>query len=629
MLFFAPPRPLARAAVFALALPAACEASEVPNDEIEGLQPFVVGECGSWNPPQATPPGAPIAERSCAQGVCFTEQAEAAGLGTTHFVPTHPTQLDCIFPRTTLSGASVPREDCAHQWGTGGASVGDVDGDGWPDVFMTRLAAPDHLFLNQGDGTFVDVAAQVGLEGCSWTNGSVFGDIDNDGDLDLLVTSLGAHAHQLWINQRSETGELRFIDEAEARGFALTSAQLHAGQSVTLGDVNRDGWLDVHVNEWITTGQLPAPTDPDFARHGGRLLINLGEGVFEDRSQAYGVTLEGADELGIFAFASTFVDLDEDGWQELVITVDSGSSRLFWNQAGASYLDGTQAAGVNLERSAMGSSFGDLDGDGRLDWFVSAIAEEGVCAWDETPPCYDDDHSGNRMYLAQGARSFAEASLELGLRDGDWAWGVEMFDFDNDADLDLALANGWYGRDNFGQLSHLDTPARLWLNPGAAAVQAAVQGGGEPFEELAAARGLLDTEQGRTLLSFDYDRDGDLDLLITTHAGAPRLFRNEGGDELAWLRVELEGRSSNRDGRGAKLRVQVEPEGPWQVREVGAASHFLGEGELIQHFGLGPDFEFGVDRVHRVEVEWPASGTLDVFESVGGGETLRVIEGES
>jgi hypothetical protein len=92
--------------------------------------------------------------------------------------------------------------------------------------------------------------------------------------------------------------------------------------------------------------------------------------------------------------------------------------------------------------------------------------------------------------------------------------------------------------------------------------------------------------------------------------------------------VDVEGVTSNRDGRGAKVRVQVEPDGPWQVREVGVASHFQGEGELVQHFGLGAGFEVGVDVVYRVEVEWPASGILQGFDQVAGGQTLTVVEGE-
>jgi hypothetical protein len=589
--------------------------SETGDDD--GLQEFEPGVCGSWGPPPAAPAGDLPPEQDCADGApcpVFTEVAAAAGLGTVQFVPTHPSDSTCIFPWPTDDGLT-PQQDCEPQWFTGGVAVGDVDRDGWPDVYLTRLAAPDHLLRNLGDGTFVDIAAEVGLGECSWTNGANFGDIDDDGDLDLLVTTVGDYAYQLWINQLSETGELQFEEQASARGFAFASTWMHSGEGVTFGDYDRDGWLDVHVNEWIRAEHMPAFGDPALALHGGRLLHNLGEGMFEDVTAAAGVELSMLDEDGMFGFSSTFVDLDGDGWQDLAIAIDFHRSRLFWSNGDGSFTDGSALANVNRESNAMGSAFADADGDGDLDWFVTSIAEADECDPDETPPCWLG--SGNRLYSYAGERTFALATDTAGVRDGAWAWGTTFFDADNDGDQDLALGNGWPGRDLHGGLYHADTPTKLWINDGTGVMS-----------EEGEARGVFDKGQGRGMLSFDYDRDGDLDLLLANHAGSPKLFRNDGGNRNAWLRVEVQGTVSNRDGRGAKLRVQVEPDGAWQVREVGAGSHFLGETELIQHFGLGPEFEMGVDRIHRVEVEWPVSGVVKGFDVVAAGQTLLVIEGE-
>jgi enediyne biosynthesis protein E4 len=600
--------------------------SDAPTDESESdtgelpssFDPLI---CGSWDPPAALEPGTPPPEQPCPPGgpcPVFTEVAAQAGLGTVHYLPTHPAELACIFPRPT-SGGLMPQQDCEPQWFTGGVTVGDVDGDGWPDLYMTRLAAPDHLFLNRGDGTFVDIADAVGLGECSYTNGAVFGDIDNDGDLDLLVTTVGGHAYQLWINLLVETGELRFEDQAEARGFALSSVALHSGQSVTLGDFDRDGWLDVHVNEWIRTDQMPGPDHPDLAAHGSRLLRNLGDGSFTDVTEAYGVGLLGNDDRGIFAFSSTFVDIDGDGWQELAIAVDFHRSRLYWNLDGLAYLDGTNVAKVNRESNAMGSTWADVDLDGDLDWFVTSIAElRNECLPEQEPPCWAS--SGNRLYRYAGAREFSLMTDEAGVRDGAWAWGAAFFDADNDGDQDLVLVNGWPGRDLNGGLYHHDTPTKLWINLG-------LDAGVAPMSEEGEARGLFDTGQGRSVVAFDYDRDGDLDVLVINHAGSPRLFRNDGGSQAAWLRVAVQGTTSNRDGRGAKVRVQAHEGGPWQVREVGVGSHFLGEGELVSHFGLGGGFDPAADTIFRVEVEWPASGLVQSFDAVASGQTLVVVEG--
>ncbi|MCA9680881.1 MAG: CRTAC1 family protein [Myxococcales bacterium] len=592
--------------------------SESSSDSETGEEPFDPLICGSWNPPAATPATTPPAQQPCPDALCpiFTEVAAEAGLATQQYIPTHPADLACIFPRPTESGLS-PHLDCEPQWFTGGVSVGDVDDDGWPDVYMTRLAAPDHLFRNRGDGTFVDIAAEVGLDLCSYSSGSNFADIDNDGDLDLLVTGKGETHHWLWINQLVETGELAFVDEAELRGFALSSSLPHGGESVTLGDYDRDGWLDIHVNEWLRVEQAPLPADPDFPVHRARLLHNLGAlgeaGGFEDLTEAMGVDLWGLDLDGTFAFSSTFADLDGDGWQDLAIAVDFHRSRIFWNMGpGMPFYDGSNEAHVNLETNAMGSTFADVDGDGWLDWYVTAISEPDTCDEGETPPCWSG--SGNRLYRYIGDRDYELRQDQLGVRIGYWAWGTTFFDLDNDGDQDLTVANGWPGRDLHGGFYHQETAMRLWINQG------------EVMSEEGAARGVADTGQGRGVVSFDYDRDGDLDLLVANHAGSPRLFRNDGGNRNPWLQVEVEGTVSNRDGRGAKVRIQVVDGGPWQVREVGVGSHFLGEGELGQHFGLGADFDPAVDRIHRVEVEWPVSGAIVSLDQVQAEQRLLVVE---
>lgn len=575
-----------------------------------GFDPLV---CGSWDPPEAMPAGMPPPEQACAaEGPCpfFVDVTQAAGLDTLQYVPTHPADFACIFTRYTESGPS-PLQDCEPQWFTGGVTIGDADGDGWPDVYMTRLAAPDHLFLNQGDGTFVDIAAEVGLGECSYTNGAQFGDIDNDGDADLFVTGMGSDRHYLFINLLRETGELRFEDQAESRGAAMVSSVPHSGESVTFGDYDNDGWLDAYVSEWLRTPLFPADAaEQDL--HGGRLLHNLGPGqpgVFEDVTAAMGVELRGNDERGVFAFSAGFVDFDRDGWQDLAVAVDFRHSRLFWNDAGQYYVDGTSAAQVNRETNAMGSAIGDLDNDGFIDWYVTSIAQEGECDEGDTPPCWLA--TGNRLYINQANRVFLREEDVYAVRDGAWAWGTAMLDLDNDRDRELVLANGWPGRDLEGGFYHLDTPMKLWMN----------QGPGMPMIEEGELRGVDDRQQGRGLVGFDYDRDGDLDLLVANHAGRPTLLRNEGGNQNRWLRVALEGTQSNRDARGARVLVSLGPQEASLVSEVGAGSHFLGEGELVQHFGLDAASE-----VVQVEVFWPVSGQTQFESNVATNQTLTFVE---
>jgi hypothetical protein len=250
---------------------------------------------------------------------------------------------------------------------------------------------------------------------------------------------------------------------------------------------------------------------------------------------------------------------------------------------------------VGTERNGMGSTFGDYDGDGDLDWFVSAIA---------TP---EYPQLGNRMYRNEGGRQFLDVTDALGLRDGGWAWGAAFMDLEHDGDLDLALTAGWPSTP-----FHADPVRiwRIWRNDGPA----------RPWPDRAAALGVVFARQGRGLLPLDYDRDGDLDLFVVANTELPALYRNDlaSGD---WLVVEVVGAGPNTRSLGAKVRVQAVEGGAWQVREIGVGSHFFGQQEAVAHFGLGE-----AEVLHRVEVEWPATGQVVVLEDVEVDQRLVVVE---
>ncbi len=272
---------------------------------------------------------------------------------------------------------------------TGGAAVADVDGDGDLDLFVTRLDAHDLLFRNDGNGTFTDVTVASGLAAFNFqSNGAGFGDIDNDGDPDLVVVTIGDFddptnlRNYLFLNDGSGV----FSEAAVARGTDATSVTSRTVWSVNFGDYDRDGWLDLHTTYWA------------FGAANSRLLRNRGAaqpGFFDDTTVAAGVEMP-----GVFAFASTFTDLDGDAWPDLAVAADFGTSRLFWNNGDGSFTDGTVAAGVGTDENGMGSTFGDYDADGDLDWFVTSIrdpaetCETGPCAW---------GYTGNRLYRNDGS----------------------------------------------------------------------------------------------------------------------------------------------------------------------------------------------------------------------------------
>ena len=212
----------------------------------------------------------------------------------------------------------------------------------------------------------------------------------------------------------------------------------------------------------------------------------------------------------------------------------------------------------------MGSTIGDFDGDGRLDWFISALVDI---------PGQTEDHSGNRLYRNNGDRTFADQTDLGGVRDSGWSWGTTFLDHDNDRDLDLFVTNGWPPQTQFDDKSHI------------------YQNDNGVFTDVSTAAGVTDTGQGRGLLSLDYDNDGDLDVFIVNHGAKPILYRNDGGNANDWLKIKVEGTASNRDGIGAFITVDPDANvvGDEIVREINAGSNFLSQNELTAHFGLGPN----------------------------------------
>ncbi|MCP5058521.1 MAG: CRTAC1 family protein [bacterium] len=496
--------------------------------------------------------------------MAFTEVSFDAGVVYTQHVPVP--EPNCFF--TIL---------CGIERMTGGAAAADVDGDGDVDLFVTRLDASDILFVNQGDGTFTDGSMSAGFSGfVAQTNGAAFGDVDGDGDEDLILTVVGEasdpanNRNYLFVND----GQGVFSEEAVLRGLADLATNERAGQSVALGDYDHDGYLDVHVTDWL----VGAP-------HQG-LFLNRGAaqpGYFDDVTAAAGV-----DDSLIRGFASTFVDLDNDRRQDLVIAGDFGTSRLYWNDGDGTFTDGTGAAGVGGDENGMGSAFGDYDGDGDLDWFVTSIHDPAQTC--ETQNC-NWGYSGNRLYRYDGSRSFSDATDAAGVRAGFWGWGTAFFDADLDGDLDLVMTNGVDFPGTHVDDAWVSDPMRLWENDGS---------GG--MSEVSAISGISDTGSGKGLLTFDYDGDGDLDLFVVNNAGTPSLYRNDTpAVGNSWLRVDVRGRPGIAI-HGTRVYVWTHDlaETP-QIRVVGADAHFLAQSERVLHFGLGT----GVSSVRMVRVDYP------------------------
>jgi hypothetical protein len=473
---------------------------------------------------------------------------------------------------------------------SGGAAAADYDNDGWTDLFVTRLNARPLLYRNLGNGMFQDVAVTAGFTSSLPANGVAWGDIENDGDKDLYVTSSGGTRFYLYVNNGNGT----FSEQAAARGAAI-SGVFRYGQSATFGDYDGDGYLDIHTNDWASDSSVST----------SRLLRNLGAadpGYFEDVTAAAGLNVfrpsrffDGSTDSSAYRYSSTFTDLDRDGHPDLAIAADFTTSQIFWNNGNGTFTDGTMAAGVGTDEDGMGSAIGDYDGDGLLDWFVSALVDV---------PGGFPPHSGNRLYRNNGDRTFSDQTDAAGVRNSGWSWGTTFLDHDNDRDLDLFVTNGWD--------TMTSDQSRLFENNNGV------------FTDISNAAGVTDTKFGRGLVSLDYDNDGDLDVFIANHGAQPILYRNDGGNENDWLKIKLQGSTSNRDGLGAFITLDpdIATTGDEMVRELNGGSNFLGHNELFAHFGLGPS----AASIDLVTVEWPG-GIVQHVTNVSPNQVLNIFEG--
>lgn len=494
---------------------------------------------------------------------------------------------NCLLPPTP-----VPGIECMPERITGGAAAGDFDRDGAIDLYVTRLDDTDILFRNLGDGTFEDVTSTAGLDAVVPSNGVLWVDIDGDQDLDLLVTTIAHSRFYLYVNDGSGV----FSEEAVARGVDCTTPHVHGGTSVAAGDYNGDRLVDLYVTEWMP-GFFTMPAQPR-----AWLLRNRPEqpGTFDEVAAAAGVTLDGVHPDGVFGFAPAFVDLDGDRLLDLAVVSDLASSRLFWNNGDGNFTDGTEDAGVGTDENGMGSAFGDYDGDGDLDWFVTSIS----CPDFPTPP-YPAECSGNRLYRNEGGRVFSDQTDTAGVREGFWGWGATFLDADNDGDLDLMMTNGAVFPEVATEDAYHDDPMRYWENLGDGT-----------FTETSATVGLLDDRSGKGALTFDYDRDGDQDLFLVNNGDTPVLYRNDGGNLNDWLRVDVKLNSWS-DGVALGATVTL-VDTALQFREIGVGSHFLGQSEALAHFGLGPG---PGSPIATVRVVWP-DGKSRIYSHVPRNTTL-------
>jgi hypothetical protein len=449
-----------------------------------------------------------------------------------------------LLPVSTFTEISEPAGVNDPGFGEGTA-WGDFDGDGLADLYVVNFSGANALFHNLGGGLFQDVTGPSGTGDTSSGFAGVWADYDEDGDLDLYVTNRNA-ANRLYRNNGNGT----FTDVAAAAGV---DGGITYSQGAAWADYDNDGDVDLFVaNRFVQ----------NF------LFSNNGNGTFTDMAAAAGMT-----EVR-YCRGTAWADYDDDGDQDLYVTVNGAENILYKNLGNGAFVDVAPALNLDDGGAGMGVAWADVDGDLDLDLFLA------------------NDVSSNRLYLNEGG-IFDEAAGDAGLSFSGSSRCPTWVDLDKDGDLDLLLTTG--------------VRVRYYVNDGRGV-----------FTEIPSASGLDDSSLGEGAAVADMDGDGDVDYYICrSQYSANRLYENN-GNLFHYFGVKLTGKLSNRDAIGA--RITVSAGGLTMTREVSAGSGLYSMNEATQYFGLAQE-----TAVNQVTVEWP-SGKTQTFTNIGADQVLHITE---
>jgi len=524
-------------------------------------------------------------------GFHFTDVTTSAGL---HFKHNNGAYGGKLLPETLGSG-------CAFL---------DYDADGWQDIlFVNSMDWPNHarqrstlkLYRNNRNGTFTDVTRAAGLDIEMYGMGVAVGDFNNDGFPDLLITCVGQN--RLFKN----TGKGHFIDVTNSSGLGKRQA---FSASALWFDYDRDGLLDLFVCNYVKW----SPEHDVFCSLDGKhksyctpeayvgqtcwLFHNRGNGIFEDVTASTGIFDSSSKSLGI-----AMLDYDQDGWADLLVANDTQPNKLYRNQRNGTFKDVAVEAGIAFSaegkaRAGMGVDVGDFDNSGH----------DGIAITN-----FDNEMIG--LYRADGHGNLTDVAVQTGVglpSKTTLGFGCAFADCDLDGSLDLIAVNG-----------HIDDTVRNVRNVGyAQPPQLFLNNGVGTFREAGAEAGggFSEPRVGRGLAIGDFDRDGDLDVLMTTNNGPAYLFRNDQTSGNRSTRLRLVGTKSNRDAIGA--RVKIFANGIMQTRMVRSGSSYLSQSELPLTFGLGKQ-----DKIERVVIDWP-SGRSEEFKQLSGGKSYEITEAQ-
>jgi len=500
-----------------------------------------------------------------------------------------------------------------------GCAFLDYDRDGWQDILLINgMDWPGHrrqrsmlkLYRNNRNGTFSDVTRAAGLDVELYGMGVAAGDYNNDGFPDLFISCVGQS--RLFRN----TGKGTFVDVTNASG--LQGRQGLSTSALWL-DYDRDGLLDLFVCNYVRwspehdvfcslDGTHKSYCTPEAYRGDTCWLFrNRGNGTFEDVTASSGIFDSSSKSLGVAMF-----DYDQDGWPDLLVANDTQPNKLYKNLRNGKFKDVGVEAGLAFStdgkaRAGMGIDTGDFENTGKPGVAITNFDNEMI-------GLYHSASTGSAGRGSGGSGTYDDIAMAAGLgapSRNTLGFGCAFFDVDLDGWLDLAVANGHIDetvRNIHGNVGYAQAP-QLFLNEGGGKFRDVARQLGGGFETPIVGRGLA---------YGDFDRDGDLDLLMTTNNGPAYLYRNDLNAGNRSIRFQLVGTKSNRDAIGAAVRIFLG--GQSQSRVVRGGSSYLSQSELPVTFGVGKS-----EKIERVTIEWP-SGRTEEYKDLTAGRAYEIIE---
>jgi tetratricopeptide (TPR) repeat protein/peroxiredoxin len=538
-------------------------------------------------------------------------------------------------------------------YGHNGVAVGDIDGDGFDDIYVCQAAGlPNRLYRNRGDGTFEDVTEASGLGILENTACALFADFDNDGRQDLVVVRTDGPV--LYRNE----GAPKFRKQPDAFHFAKPPQGTFTGAAIA--DYDRDGYLDIYFCLYLYyqgADQYKYPL-PYFDAENGPpnfLMKNNRDGTFRDVTAQSGLDQNNTR----YSFCCGWSDYNRDGWPDLYVVNDFGRKNLYHNSGNGTFTDIAPQAGVEDVGAGMSVCWFDYDNDGAEDLYVANMwtaAGERVSmqeAFQKDAPenvrtLYRKHSMGNSLFRnGSGDGAFQNQSSAAGVEMGRWSWSSDAWDFDHDGFPDLYIANGMVSGPLHPDLNSFfwrqvvaNSPAQARPSPdyeqGWNALNELIRADGTwsgyernvfyvnnrdgTFSDVSGAVGMDFVEDGRSFALADFDHDGRLEVLLKNrNAPQLRLLRNVIKDLGPSIAFRLRGSKSNRDAIGAAVTVQTESSR--QTRMLQAGSGFLAQHTKEVFFGLGD-----AQRPVRASIRWP-SGLVQELRDLPLNHRIWVEEG--